>query len=108
MTRLLLALVLIAGPAQAFDWPWQNRQAVDYSFCKGFVYAGLASVPVENLSRIQLWLAWNEVTSAEFDRGALDQAQYEAGRARFGSLLDAGDTEGLIRAAGDECSIARG
>ncbi len=84
--RLIVTTALAAAlsfPVQAFDWPWQNRQTVDYSFCKGFVYAGLGSVPVENLSRIQLWLAWNEVvklTPTAFDT---QDAQYLEGRSFF-------------------------
>lgn len=115
MTRLLPAPVVFrgivfagavfAGSAHAFDWPWQERQSADYSFCRGFVHAGLAALPVESLSRIQLWLAWNDVTVAEFERGALDQGQYEAGKARFSSLLEASDIDGLLRAATGECAV---
>jgi hypothetical protein len=104
-TGSIVAGLAIAGPAHAFDWPWQERQSADYSFCRGFVHAGLAALPVENLSRIQLWLAWNEVTLAEFERGALDQGQYEAGKARFSSLLESSDIDALLRAATGECAV---
>ena len=41
MKPLLLALVIVSLPAHAFQWPWQHQQRENYSYCKGFVFAGL-------------------------------------------------------------------
>ncbi|MCP5203435.1 MAG: hypothetical protein H6992_04680 [Pseudomonadales bacterium] len=106
MKRLLLALLLVTGSAQAFEWPWDRHQRESYSYCKGFVFAGLAALPVEDLSRIQLWLSWNTVVETEFQRGELVQEQYEAGKARFSSLLDSKDTDALVRLANRQCDFA--
>ena len=40
MKPLLLALVIVSLPAHAFQWPW-HQQLENYSYCKGFVFAGL-------------------------------------------------------------------
>ena len=56
MKKLIFALLLIAGPAQAFEWPWQSQTHGDYAYCKGFISSGLAAFPVPGLSRTKLWL----------------------------------------------------
>lgn len=105
MKRLLLALVIVAAPAHAFQWPWEHQQREDYSYCKGFVFAGLGAFPVKDLSRIQLWLSWNNVVQAQFEEDGLNQAQYEAGKERFDSLLAANDLDSLLEMADRECNF---
>jgi hypothetical protein len=107
MKRLLLALVIVAVPAHAFEWPWQHKQLENYSYCKGFVSAGLGAFPVQDLSRIQLWLSWNYVVHAQLEQGELVQEQYEAGRTRFSELLAANDLAALVRVANTDCDYAQ-
>lgn len=104
MKRFLILLVIVAAPAQAFEWPWQHQQRESYSYCKGFVSAGLGAFPVQDLSRIQLWLSWNNVVDTQFKQGGVSQDQYDAGKARFDSLLAASDVDSLVRLAGTECN----
>ena len=103
MKRLLLALVIVALPAHAYDWPWQQDQREDYSYCKGFVSAGLGSFPVADLSRIDLWLSWNHVVQRQFENDELVQDQYDAGRERFTSLLAANDLDSLLEVVDHDC-----
>jgi hypothetical protein len=106
MKCLLLALVIVALPAHAFDWPWQQKHRENYSYCKGFVFEGLSAGSVKDLSRIQLWLSWNNVVRAQFEQGGVNQEQYEAGKARFSGLLAANDMESLVQVADGECDFA--
>ncbi len=41
MKKLILALLVVAAPVQAFDWPWQQQTKQDYGYCKGFISSGL-------------------------------------------------------------------
>lgn len=107
MKRLLLiALLIAAGPVQAFEWPWQHQQRENYSYCKGFIFAGLGSGPVKDLSRIQLWLSWNKVLEIQFEKGQLVQEQYDAGKTRFDSLLASNDLDSLLQVADRDCDFA--
>ena len=87
MKRLILTLMIVAAPAHSFEWPWQDTPRESYSYCRGFVHSGLAQVSERGAARIQLWLDWNDATRTQFSAGQLDQAQYDAGQARFGELL---------------------
>lgn len=108
MRHLTLALLILAAPVQAFNWPWESQEATDYDFCKGFVFEGLAAFPVPGLSRTKLWLSWNQAVRAEFARGSRDQQQYEAGKQQFDSLLAANDTDNLLAMVNGECDLGEG
>lgn len=105
MKRLILSLVVVAAPVHAFDWPWQDTQRESYSYCRGFVHSGLTEVSEKGAARIKLWLDWNDATRAQFSQGALDQAQYDAGKARFGELLGANDTAALADVIDKQCDF---
>ena len=107
MKRLILVLAVVALPAQAFQWPWQETPHADYGFCKGFVVAGLGEFPVENLSRTQLWLAWNHINRAELPQGSITTEEVQAGKDRFASLLASGELENLIEIADADCALGR-
>lgn len=108
MKYLILSLMIVAFPSQAYDWPWQDKQHEDYSYCKGFAHSGLASTAVTSVSRIQLWLDWNNVVRTQFEKGTLDEARYAAGKARFESLLAKDEPGAMLKAAQDECDFAHG
>ena len=108
MKYLILTLLIVASPSQAFDWPWQDKPHEDYSYCKGFAYSGLASTAATSVSRIQLWLDWNNMVRAQFEKGTLDEARFELGKTRFESLLAANDPGAILEAAREECGFARG
>jgi hypothetical protein len=96
----------VAAPAHSFDWPWQETPRESYSYCRGFVHSGLAQVAEKGAARIQLWLDWNDATRTQFSEGQLDQAQYDAGQARFGELLAANDTATLESVIAKECNFS--
>lgn len=106
MKQLILALAIVATPAQAFEWPWQTQTPADYSYCKGFIYAGLAEFPMKGLSRTQLWLSWNQVIEAGLIKVDVGDAQYSAGKSKFDTLLAASDTQPLIDIANGECDLS--
>ena len=105
MKRLILSLVVVAAPVHAFDWPWQDTHRESYSYCRGFVHSGLAQVSQQGASRIQLWLDWNGATRTQFSEGKLDEAQYEAGKARFSELLSATGTQALADVVENDCNL---
>lgn len=105
MKRFILALAVVALPAQAFDWPWQQQTHADYSYCKGFVNAGLGEFPVENLSRVKLWLSWNHITRAELPGGIINQDEFKSGSDRFTTLLAASDLDSLLQIANKDCEL---
>ncbi len=106
MNVAILAAV-IALPAQAIEWPWQEEKEVRYGYCKGFVVAGLAEFPVADLSRTHLWLAWNVINREELPPGAISPEDYDAGRDEFGRLLASGNSEQLLGVADGECGLGR-
>lgn len=106
MRKLILALAIAAAPVQAFEWPWQSSASPDFAYCRGFTYAGLGALPVEDLSRTQLWLSWNHINRATHDATDLSTEQYEAGKAKFASLKAGGDTTALLDIANGECDFA--
>ena len=108
--RTLLATALLASmslPLQAADWPWQEDREVRYGYCKGFVVAGLAEEPVTDLSRTNLWLAFNSINRAELSEGTIADEDVEAGRVRFNELLASADTQALLNVADGECGLGR-
>lgn len=105
MKRLILGLVVVTAPVHALDWPWQDTPRESYSFCRGFVHSGLADVSEKGAMRIKLWLDWNDATRAQFSQGGLDQARYDAGRARFNELSSANDTAALADVVDKQCKL---
>lgn len=106
MKRLILSLVVVAAPVHAFDWPWQDTPRESYSYCRGFAHSGLADVSEQGAARIQLWLDWNGATRTQFSEGELDQAQYEAGKARFSELLSANDADAMKDMIKNTCNLS--
>ena len=107
MSRLLLAvtLTLTSTSALAIQWPWQEPPETRLEYCRGFLATGLGAFPVDGLSRIQLWLAWNEVvklTPTAFDT---QDAQYLEGRSFFNSMLESGNTQAIIDTADGSCAL---
>lgn len=105
MKYLILSLIILAVPSQAYDWPWQDHQAEDYSYCKGFAFSGLSSSAVTSVTRIKLWLDWNTVVRTQFEKGTLDQGRYEAGKADFDNLLAANDNDAIRKTARQTCKF---
>ncbi len=105
LTAALTAMLSL--PAQAIEWPWQEEREVRYGYCKGFVVAGLAEGPVPDLSRTNLWLAWNTINRAELPPGSITDEDYEAGRSGFSELLSAGSNDSLLDVADGECALGR-
>lgn len=106
MKRLVPILAIIAAQAQAFEWPWAEQEVRNYAYCGGFVSAGLGEFPVENLSRTQLWLAWNDINNATASLNNIDPGQWQSGRERFADLLAASDIDALLQIADDDCGVS--
>ena len=109
MFRLMTtaALLVCSMTTYAMEWPWTEKEDTQYGYCKGFVVAGLAEAPVQDLSRTNLWLAWNAINRAELPEGSVTEEDYEAGRAAFSQGLSAGDLEGVLDTADGECGLGR-
>lgn len=101
---LLFAITL---PAQAFDWPWAQQAEVDYSYCKGFVVAALGDVPVDRLSRTQLWLAWNTINRDAIAPATAPDAAYQNGYEQFHQWLAGGSLDQLRQVANGDCALGR-
>ncbi|TXS95250.1 hypothetical protein FV139_04945 [Parahaliea maris] len=109
-THLAAAAAITLGtalPAQAFDWPWAEKSEARYSYCKGFVVAGLGSLPVEKLSRTQLWLAWNTINREGIPPATEPDGEYQAGHQQFRQLLEAGSLDQLRQLADGDCALGR-
>ena len=107
-TVLALALVLSSSTTFAIQWPWQDPPEERFDYCRGFLSTSLGAFPVAGLSRVQLWLAWNEVVKAtpvEFDTQG---AEYLEGREFFNSMLEAGNSQAIIDEAGGTCAMGTG
>ncbi|WP_116365360.1 hypothetical protein [Parahaliea mediterranea] len=110
MTRFAFAPLLLTAaslPAAAFDWPWHEQGGERYSYCKGFVVAGLGNLPVEQLSRTHLWLAWNTINREGISPSAAPDADYQSGHQQFNQWLAAGNLDQLQQLADGDCALGR-
>ncbi|MCB1702725.1 MAG: hypothetical protein H6985_07235 [Pseudomonadales bacterium] len=107
MRQMIFILMILAVPAQAFDWPWEQKPLENPSFCRGFAYSGLATNEVKDAIRIQMWMIWNRAAHDQFKLGKLNEQEYEAGKARFNQLLANSDRSELRDAAERECDFGR-
>lgn len=109
--RLGIALLLgcAALPASAFDWPWQEEGSgnLRYSYCKGFVVAALGANPVEQLSRTDLWLAWNTINREAIPPDTAPDADYQSGHQQFEQLLANNNLGQLRDVANGDCALGR-
>jgi hypothetical protein len=79
----------------------------DYSWCQGFIVKALGEFPVNGLSRVNLWLDWNEIVSETAVNNSLNQERYQAGRDQFSRLNEAGDAQRIIETSNEDCAIGR-
>ncbi len=110
MTRWMSAAALaavIASPVQAIEWPWQEEKETRFGYCKGFVLAGLAEFPIQDLSRTNLWLAWGDINRREQSSEAINAQDFEAGRSEFDNLLASSNRDQLLAIADGECALGR-
>ena len=105
MKQLILALLVLAAPVQAFEWPWQTESQKNYDYCKGFIFASLGAFPMKGMSRTQLWLNWNHVIQAGLVTVNTGNEQYDAGRSKFDTLLASNDDQTLVDIANGECDL---
>lgn len=98
-------------PAQAIDWPWQEEANVPYEYCRGFTAASLKQTDLGDLSRIDLWLAWNEIIREGPD---LTEAGTESGTEEYQSAFDQvvtlmknGELQTIKDIAGGDCALGR-
>ena len=99
--RLLLILTLaIAAPAGA--------QEIRHGWCQGYIVKALAQFPIEGLSRVELWLDWNEVSQYNIDKGGINEEQYQAGRNAFDNTFSAGNLQQVIATYEEDCRTERG
>jgi hypothetical protein len=98
---LLITLLLTLGATASAD-------EVRHSWCQGFIVKGLAQFPIDGLSRVELWLDWNEVSQRNIEKGGLNESQYQAGRDAFDNLFSAGNTRSLIDTYEQDCAAVRG
>jgi hypothetical protein len=110
MTRILLALMLALASthASANGWPWQTStggEPLDY--CRGFLAGGLASNEVADMSRVDLWLAWNYmIQSGPLGQGP-DGKEYQAGLKHFQTVAADTAAQSVIHQADGECGLGR-
>jgi len=105
MKRLLALIAVVATPAQAIEWPWQDTADTRYGYCKGFIESGLAEQRVQDLSRTNLWLSWNEINRADVPDGSITVEDYQAGQAEFTNLRSSGSVAVLMDIADGECGL---
>ena len=110
MVRFLciLALVFSSSPALSFQWPWQDPPETRIEYCRGFLSTSLGAFPVEGLSRIRLWLAWNEVVKLSPESFDTEAGEYLEGREFFNSMVEAGNNQTIVDEAGGACALGTG
>ena len=98
--RILLVAVLFFNCSAA-------SAETDYSWCQGFIIKALSEFPVKGLSRVNLWLDWNEIVSENLVSGNVDQERYQAGRDHFSRLNQEGNAQGIIETSDTDCAVGR-
>ena len=79
----------------------------DNSWCQGYVVEALGEFPVQDLSRVNLWLDWSAIIDETITTGNLDKNNYQAGRDEFNKLHAAGDASGIINTSEERCALGR-
>jgi hypothetical protein len=98
----VLALALLAvNPATAADKQGQ------YSFCHGYIKKALGELPIEQLDRNDMWLAWNVTVKKTIVEGELDKSRYQAGRDAFSQQLAAGNTAAMEAVVEGDCELGK-
>ncbi len=93
-------------PAAAFEWPWAHKTEVRYNYCKGFTVAALGS-KVPDLSRTNLWLAWNVINRDGLPPDAAWNEDYNSGVQAFLQWQAEGNVDQLKQVADRECALGR-
>jgi hypothetical protein len=104
---LVLSIALLCLPAQAIDWPWQEEGEVRYDFCRGFTVASLNQSELGELSRTNLWLAWNYIVRQGPASLSLDAPDYISGMDQFTALVGSGDMQAIETIADGDCALGR-
>jgi hypothetical protein len=79
----------------------------DNSFCRGFIVKALDTASVEGVTRIDLWLGWNEVANRTVGENGLNKSEYQAGRDTFESNYASGNIQALVDIRDDDCDMGR-
>ena len=110
MRRIILALFLvgISAPSLAWHWPWQDPPEQRTEYCMGFLMRSLGDFPVDGLSRVQLWLAWNVVMKDVPVGHDGENPEFLAGKAFFNDMLAAGNTQAIVDEADETCAMGTG
>lgn len=77
------------------------------SFCHGYIKKALGELPIEELDRGNMWLAWHETVQTALIADKLDKTQYQRGRDRFSSQLAAGDVSAMEDVVEGECELGK-
>lgn len=110
MKARLLALsvaTLICLPAQAIDWPWQEQGSTPYEYCQGFTVASLHQTDLGDLSRIDLWLAWNEIIRNGPALAEAGMEQYQTGFDQVTTLMENDGLQTITDIAEGDCALGR-
>jgi hypothetical protein len=108
MNARLFALsiaTLISLPAHAIDWPWQEEGDIPYEYCKGFTVASLDQTDLGDLSRIDLWLAWNEIIRNGPELADAGAEQYQSAFDQVTALMENGELQTIKDIAGGDCAL---
>jgi hypothetical protein len=100
LSALVLSTALAAGPVTAAD-------NTSYSFCHGYIKKALGELPIKQLDRNDMWLAWNVTVKKAIIESELNKDRYQAGRDAFSQQMAAGNITAMEDVVGGECELGK-
>jgi hypothetical protein len=97
---LLLTTALAVGPVTAAD-------TASYSFCHGYIKKALGELPLDELDRNNMWLAWNVTVKKAIIESELNKERYQAGRDAFSQQMAAGNISAMEAVVNEECELGK-
>lgn len=98
---VLFLAALAANPATSAD------EQARYSFCHGYIQKALGELPIKELDRNDMWLAWNVTVEKTIIEGELNKERFQAGRDAFSQQLASGNTGAMEEVLEGDCELGK-
>ena len=98
---LLLSCALSLSPLALAE---DSQQA---SFCHGYIKKALGELPIAELDRGNMWLAWHETVQTALINDSLDKTAYQRGRDSLASQYAAGEVAAMEEVVEGECELGK-
>jgi hypothetical protein len=104
--RLAIVLSIVAANLLA-SLPVSAAKEERYSYCHGYIKKALGALPIEELDRRDMWLAWNVTVKKALIEGEVNKERYQAGRDDFSRQLASNNVAAMEDVVEGECELGQ-